>query len=455
MGQPDPNPMKWIKKWWTILKQDKLLGRIIKNTSYLFSSNSISIGLSMVQSILAGRLLGVESFGVLGTITVFASTINRLFSFRMGELIVKYLGDYLPKNKKNESAALVKAAALTEAASSLLAFLILLLLSPLAARYIAKDMDTQKFFMFYGITILGNLLAETSTGILQITNRFNQQAVINLSQSILTAGIILFAYLTRGSFTLVLLAYLTGKMILGLGPVLLAWRGLKTIFEPGWIKTSFEYLPPMRELSRFAISTNLSATVNLLVRDSELLWVAFFLSPLEAGYYKTALAVISFITIPITPFISTTYPEISHSVGQHLWKQVRRVLRRVTLVAGVITSAAAVVIILFGKYLILFYGEEYLPAYPVLLVLLIGYGASNLVFWNRPLLLSLNKPMVPFKTTLFCGLAKLVLAFPVIPAFGKIGAAALLSAYFILSGGLMAREGVHNLRKLESAGETL
>ena len=278
--------------------------------------------------------------------------------------------------------------------------------------------------------------------------------MINLSQSILTAGIILFAYLTQGNFTLVLIAYLTGKMILGLGPVILAWRGLKTIFEPGWLKTSFEYLPPLRELSHFAISTNLSATVNLLVRDSELLWVAFFLSPLEAGYYKTALAVISFITIPITPFISTTYPEISHSVGQKLWKQVRRVLRRVTLVAGIITAAAAVVIIIFGKYLILFYGEEYLPAYPILLVLLIGYGASNLVFWNRPLLLSLNKPMVPFKTTLFCGMAKLVLAFPIIPAFGKIGAAALLSGYFILSGGLMAREGIKSLKMLEVAGET-
>ncbi len=70
-------------------------------------------------------------------------------------------------------------------------------------------------------------------------------------------------------------------------------------------------------------STNLSATLNLLVRDSELLWVAFFLSPYEAGLYKVALAIINLMMMPITPFISTTYPEISACVAEKAWPQLR------------------------------------------------------------------------------------------------------------------------------------
>ncbi len=37
------------------------------------------MGLSVIQSILAGRLLGVAGFGVIGTITAFASTSTACF----------------------------------------------------------------------------------------------------------------------------------------------------------------------------------------------------------------------------------------------------------------------------------------------------------------------------------------------------------------------------------------
>jgi hypothetical protein len=45
---------------------------------------------------------------------------------------------------------------------------------------------------------------------------------------------------------------------------------------------------------------------------------------------------------------------------------------------------------LFGIYS----GGEYLPALPVILVLLAGYGFANVFFWNRPLLLAFGKPTI-------------------------------------------------------------
>jgi arginine:ornithine antiporter/lysine permease len=68
---------------------------VIRNAGYLLSSNVLSMGLSMFQSILAGRLLGVAGFGLVATITVFATTLNKIFSFRMNELVVKYFGEAL------------------------------------------------------------------------------------------------------------------------------------------------------------------------------------------------------------------------------------------------------------------------------------------------------------------------------------------------------------------------
>jgi len=114
---------------WNAWKQDRLLGLVIRNTGYMFSSSTLGTGLSMVQSIFAARLLGVFDFGVLDNITQFSSTVNRLFSFRMGELVVRYVSLYQAEGRPDRAAAVVKISALVEALTSLLAFAILVLLA--------------------------------------------------------------------------------------------------------------------------------------------------------------------------------------------------------------------------------------------------------------------------------------------------------------------------------------
>lgn len=202
--------------------EDQTLSRVLKNTGYLFSSNTLSLGLSFVQSIFAARLLGLAAFGLVGIVTSFVSNVNRLFSFRMGEFIIRYLGKELTEENTEKAGAVVKVAMLTEGITSLLAFGFMLFIAPLGAKYIAKDMQALPMIQLFGISILANAVYETSLGVLQITNHFRSQAVINLVQSLLTAVIIVFAFLLNGSIYTVLAAYLIGKIILGISPAVLA-----------------------------------------------------------------------------------------------------------------------------------------------------------------------------------------------------------------------------------------
>jgi hypothetical protein len=58
--------------------------------------------------------------------------------------------------------------------------------------------------------------------VLQVTNHYRSQALVNLLQSVLVAAIIAYGYFTHSGLLVVLLAYLLGKMVLGLGPIALA-----------------------------------------------------------------------------------------------------------------------------------------------------------------------------------------------------------------------------------------
>jgi Polysaccharide biosynthesis protein. len=86
----------------TSWKQDNLLKRVVRNSSYLIGSNAASSVLNFVQTIIAVRLIGLTSWGLVATIQTFASNINRFFSFRMSEVVIKHLAPSLADDKKQD-----------------------------------------------------------------------------------------------------------------------------------------------------------------------------------------------------------------------------------------------------------------------------------------------------------------------------------------------------------------
>lgn len=444
-------------KLWHQWKQDPLLQRVVRNSSYLFSSNALAIGLSMLQGIFAARLLSTEGFGILtGSIIPLVSNVHRLLSFRMSELVVKYLGQYIPSREQSRVGALVKAAALVEALTSLVAFAILLLIAPLAAEYIVRQPWTADLFRIYGLVLLANLLFETSSGVLHSFKRFNRVSQINLVQSLLTAGLIFIAFLRRGDMLDVLLAYLVGKVLASSALYMVAWRTLQRELGSGWWRAPFSLLPPLRELAHFAVNTNLQGTVNLIVRDSETLLITWLRSPVEAGYFKIAQGVINLVMLPIEPFIATTYAEIAHTVGQKQYALTQRLLKRVSAISGGWTLLAGGGLALFGWWLVpLLYTQKYAPAYPALLALLVGYGLANSVNWNRPLLLALGMPGFPLLVSAVVGLVKTVLTLTLTPSGGYVAEAAILSAYLAISVGIIMWRGLGELSRRRQADEPL
>jgi O-antigen/teichoic acid export membrane protein len=439
-----------LKSWGT----DVVLKKVVGNSAYLFGSQAVSA----VLSILTANLLGVAGFGALGVVISFVTNINRLLSFRMADFVVRYMGGYLAEDKRKEAAAIIKVAALTELTTSLLAYGVLVLLSGWGAANFAKDPTTRSLFLIYGITILGNVMAETATGALQVMGHFRSQALLNLLQSLLTAGLFVLVFINQGGLTSVLLVYLVGKMILGIGPVLLALYWLPKSLGKHWWRTPMRgNLPPFGPMARFALSSNFSGTITLVARDSEVLWVSYFFDTTVGGYFKVALAVINLMVMPITPFISTSFPEMTRHVVKKQWAQLKQLLARVTVISAAWTGAVAVGLLLLGRQLlfspwsffghtIYIYKEAYGPAYGVLLVILVGFGLANILFWDRSLLLAFGKAELPLKVSFFTMLAKVVLAFLIVPTLGYLAEAALFSAYFVVTVGILAGKGLAEIR---------
>ncbi len=302
-------------------------------------------------------------------------------------------------------------------------------------------------FSFFAIGLLANFNYETSIGVLQITDRIKFQGTINLIQSVVAVTVIGVAFVTGGGVTLVLLAYLLGKVILGLGIFIFAQVQLKRVLGASWWKAPFHSVSPYRGLVRFAVSSNISATIIKIFRESEILWVGFFLSTTEAGYYRVAYMLVSLMSVVTDPLIATVYPELNRLTVKRAWSALLNFLRKVTGLAFVINLGIGLGFVLFGRLILTIYGrgQEYVIAYPALIALFVGLAFNYTLFWNRPLLLSLGLPEIPIWVTLVVGLVKVGLAFWLVPRYGILAAGALLSYYYIASVGIMALRGLKEI----------
>jgi O-antigen/teichoic acid export membrane protein len=446
MKQP---PFPTLRRIFQRLFTGPLVRRMVKNSGYLFSATGISAFIALLQSILVARLLGVAGSGTLGVIIMFTSVVNRLVSFRMGELVIKYVGQYSERGDTPRAAAVFKGAALAELAASLVAFGLIWVLSPLAAEYfvscgrlaaeqptlaICKDPAAASWFRVYGLIVLANLIAESSTGLLQIFDRFRRMAALTVLQSLLTLGIIALVYVSAGDLLGVLLAYLGGKTLGALTLSTAALQEARKRWGPGWWRAPLGSLRPQRrELTRFAVSTNLSASLSLVNKDSELLWVSFFSNNVQAGFYRTALALVNPVQLPVSPLPQATFPELARQAARGNWGEVRQLLRQGSFLAGGYTLAASLVLLVVGYPLIRYgYGPEFLPAYPGLVILLAGFLVANTFYWQRAALLAIGLPEFPTKINLALAAVKIAGTLLLVPRYGYLASAVLLSGAYIL-----------------------
>lgn len=445
----------WARSLYFRLFDNPLIRRIITNSGYLFSATGISAVMSMLQGILAARLLGPAMFGVLGSITTFTSTVNRFASFRMDELVVRYVGHYQEHDDSRRAAAVFKGASMLEMGGSLLAFVLVWFLAPVGARFFAHDVSLAIWFRVYGCIVLANLISESATGLLQIFDRFRTIAYITAVQSVLTLVLIAAAYFNNAGLIAIVLAYMVGKTAGALAFTAAALRQARQSWGAGWWRSPLSLLESeKRSLLTFAISTNISGTISLVSKDSEVLWVAGFLGTTQAGYYKLALALSNLLQLPVSPLPKATYPELAREIARRNWENVRYVLRQGSRLSALYSVSTTLVLALFGGWIIsTVYGAEYLPTYPALVVLLVGFTFVNIFYWNRVALLSLSRPVFPTIVNFIGMVLKVSAILVLVPQFGYMAFAFLLAGYYVFTVGIAAARVFLDLRtRMASTG---
>jgi O-antigen/teichoic acid export membrane protein len=433
-------PQGRLRQIWASFPGDLIVRRAVRNSGWLLASRGITGLLALVQGALVARALGTGQYGVYAIVTTFVLVLNGLTSFRMNEFVVKYVGDALAIRNREAAAAAIKFAMLLEASASVLAFLVIVALAPQAASWLVHDDGSARLFQVYGLSTLAMLVMESSVGVLHVFNRFGLQALVSVLGALTLLGATATALLLDGRLEAVIWAAAAGASVTSIA---LSWAAVRTVRDrcgAGWWRIPLGRLTGGRRAAfRFGFSTSASATLAMVIRDADVLWLGYLRGPSEAGLYRLAFLLATNLMLPVAHLGQGFYPEIAGQAARQAWDRMRRLLQQGSKMAAAYLVPICVLLGFTGGPLIrAVFGPEFAPAAGALTILLAGMGFANVLFWARPALLALGRADYPFKVSSGLAVLKLVGVFTLVPAYGYVGNAALLSAIYVLGVGLAA-----------------
>lgn len=380
----------------------------------------------------AGRSLGVTLFGLLILITSYAKAASGLSKFQSWQLIVRYGGQALSGGSSEEFKASTGFAFALDVVSGFGGMLLAILLLPLLGSVFGIPDQYLLAAMVY-CTLLPTMGAATPVGVLRSLDRFDLiswQGTTNPIARAIFAGI---AWQMEAPFEAFVAIWYVTELGGDLYLWFLAWRELRRRNLLQGIRPT---LRPQQLAGawRFAIHVNLTSSLMTAWGPIARLVVGGLVGPAAAGIYRIAASLADSAQKPADLLGKAFYPEVVRMdvATSKPWKLMLR-----GTVLAVSVSLIALLVLVFGGRLLIdgLFGSEFLPAYPVLLVLMIAPLLAMFSFPLGPMLYTLDRPDAPLKARLVGTIIYFAIVAPLSWRFGVIGAAA---AFVIGSAAMVA-----------------
>jgi len=393
---------------------------LLKNVSYLAASRAVAAVAGIAILVFAGRGLGVTLFGMLILISSYAQAASGLSKFQSWQLIIRYGGAALTAGEPQTFKLATGFALALDLISGIAGMVIAMLLLPILGPWF-KIPDQYLWLAMIYCLLLPTMGAATPIGVLRALDRFDliswQGTTDPIARAIL-AGIAWWLGLPFPAYVAIwFVTNLGGDLYLWF----LAWRELR---RRDLLKGIRPTLNPKQLPGawKFAVNVNLTSSLMTAWGSIARLIVGGLLGPASAGLYRIAAGLADATQKPADLLAKAYFPEVMRMdlASKHPW---RLMLRGIVLATGFGLIAVSIVVVGGKALLAALLGPDFVPAYPVLLVML---GVPLLAMLSFPLpsmLYALDRPDAPLKARLVATVAYLAIVVPLTLRFDTVGAA--------------------------------
>jgi O-antigen/teichoic acid export membrane protein len=406
----------------------------VRHVGVLTVANGVGAVLSVVQGILVARWLGPELYGVAALVMSVPSLVYTFFDARSAEASVKFLSEFDARGERERALAMCKVGYTVDFTIAGVAFLVILLLAPWAAKGIVKRPEMGWLIILYGSAFLPRGLTGTSYAVLATSGRFPTIALIDTLTNILRVGLVLVLVGLGWQVAGVVWGNAIAMAATGLLYGILAYGLAKSRWGRSWLLADWSYLRGRRrEVIRFLAYNDLNALLGLIPKQLDVVLLGYFRNPIEVGYYKLAKTLAGAVGYVVGPLQSVVYPEFAKLWGIGDMKAFRQKTRKLALQVGLpLAAVTACGVMLLPFILPALLGQSYDPAVPAAQLLLLGSAIWFGFFWLRPVYFAQGRLHVWTRISVLVVFLSVLGFFVITPHWGYLG----LSLWTVLLNGL-------------------
>ena len=397
--------------------------RILANTGWLLGGKGVGAVLSLAYLAIVTRTLGVADFGRFALVLSAANVVKALVSFDSWQIVVRYGQTHLAANNGDALNRVLRFCILIDLVSALvgglIAGIIVIAFGGLLDLEPGMGLQAWVFTMVMMITI-----RSSPTGVLRLFDRFDSAAfaetMIPVGRMI---GAVIALFLMPG-ITGYLIAWAFAELLCAVAYWWLALREGGTRIGSWRAGRTLDARTENPGIIGFLTATNLQTTLGSIGQQVAVLIVGAFVGPAGAGLYRLANQLANSLTKISSLLSRSIFVELSRtsSHGMDALGALFRRTNRLALLAGAVIIG---LIVTSGHPLLgLIAGKEFLPAYPLLLMLGVAACIDLIGVSYRPLLMATDRAGLSLRITFVTTLLLLGLQSALLPLYGTKGAAA-------------------------------
>lgn len=408
----------------------KDLAKITKGGGYTFIGSALGRVILFLFTVYLARVFGAADIGLYFLTTTIMTILASLANFGLGIGVNRYIAIFSARGDRQRMKGVVlNSVAFSVAFSTMIVVLI----------FIFGDFVVGKIFHKPEVAYLLKLLAFTlpfesmMRVFLASTNGLKLMQYTAITENITWVGLRfaftgLFIMMFGATLKLAVIAYVLSSVV-SAGVAFCSSKKYIPLLDSG-IKSTCD----RKELFKFSVPMVFSIFLGNMSRQMDVLMIGVYLSSASVGIYAMAMRIVIIAEFIFQIFNPIFYPFVSELNDKKDFGRLSNLLKTVTRWNVNISFPIFMTLILFPKFFLSLFGQEFVSAYPCLMILVVARILSSLSILPSTMIFMTGRSDITARNNLFLLVLAIGLNYLLIPRFGVIGAALSASlCLFVIS----------------------
>ncbi len=401
------------------IKQDKNFHEVLSGSTISFIAKIVSIVVGLVLNLVIARYYGAEELGTYSIILSLFSVALMLSVMGINTSILRLLPEQIAQYSYNSAYSLFwKVFKIILLSTSFVAVIIYIFSEEIANNIFHKQ------YLFPLLTLaafvivfqsLGNISLASIRALKNIKLYAFFQIFSPILQLLVLTVLTIFFFQEFNSVYALMFSYSISGMVI--------FYALMKLFANKRVPSDMVYPTKTKQILQISLPMMITTAMALIVTQTDILMLGAMSTVEEVGIYAIAMKLAMLTTFILTSVNVVIAPKISELYYSGQLDELKKLIKKITRLIFFTSLPIILILILFGNYILLLFGEEFVVGYTAMVLLLLGQSISIM---SGPTEFFLN--MTGYQKslnyiTIFSAFLNILLNYILIPIYGLIGAA--------------------------------